>query len=289
MSATPAWLPVQRVERGRAIFVNCTETEHNPARTFRAGVLILYEYPLNERVRAFLRLEDLFDRMGFFVERDTSHDHHAALLALFEVLEVCSRGELKSDILQELERQKQVLSGYREVPGVNLEVLNEVIHEVERAFQALMDSPGKTGQHLRDNEWLSAIRSRAIIPGGTCEFDLPSYHAWLNRPVAQRRNDLLGWLTPLKPMADALHLVLKLLREGGRPADMVAAQGVYQQDAKGKTWQLLRLWVDETRNAVPEISANKYVLHIRFTQAGIVARPSVIDADVPFRIALCNF
>ena len=71
--------------------------------------MITYEYPLNERIRTLLRLEDLFERSRHFIARTEPHDHHVALLTLFEIMEVASRADLKSDLLQELERQKQVL------------------------------------------------------------------------------------------------------------------------------------------------------------------------------------
>jgi cell division protein ZapD len=252
-------------------------------------VLILYEYPLNERMRTFLRLEDLFERMWHFVRAPEAYDHHAALLTIFEIIEVCGRGDIKTDLLQELERQRQTLTGFRGNPGVQLSLLDDVLNEVERALPALVAQPGKTGQHIRDNEWLSTIRSRAIIPGGTCEFDLPSYHAWLCRPLAQRQENLDEWVTPFKPLEDALRITMRLLRKSGNTREATASAGIFQQDMKGKVFQLVRLWVDLDLKTVPEISANKYVLHIRFTHAGIHSRPASIDQDVPFRLAMCNF
>ena len=89
--------------------------------------MITYEYPFNERIRTLLRLEDLFDRARFFLARQDALDHHAALLTLFEILEVASRADLKSDLLQELERQKQVLLSFRNNPEISEEVLNQDI------------------------------------------------------------------------------------------------------------------------------------------------------------------
>ena len=85
--------------------------------------MIIYEYPLNERIRTLLRLEDLFERLGVFLSRDDALDHHIALLTLFEILEVASRADLKSDLLQELERQRQVLTAFRNNPDIAEDVL----------------------------------------------------------------------------------------------------------------------------------------------------------------------
>src|SRR5574337_1894382 len=77
-------------------------------------MVIRYEHPLNERIRTLLRLEDLFVRARFFASRDDPHEHHAALLSLFEITDVAARADLKADLLQELERQKQVLLPLKE-------------------------------------------------------------------------------------------------------------------------------------------------------------------------------
>jgi cell division protein ZapD len=251
-------------------------------------VTLLYEYPLNERVRALLRIEDLFDRMAHHLGGEQAWDHHAALMTLFEILEVCSRGDLKSDVLQEIERNKQTLQAYRSTPGVDTQKLESALANLDSAYHALVATAGKTGAQLRENEWLSAVRSRAIIPGGTCEFDLPVYHHWLQSPLATRRADLGEWVAPLKPLADGMHVLLALLRETAVPRDTVATAGTYSQDIKSKTYQLMRVCVDTELKAVPEISANKYMLHIRFVDAGIAGRPAVKTTDVPFSLALCN-
>ena len=80
--------------------------------------MIVYEYPLNERMRTLLRLEDLFERVKFFLARREPLEHHAALLTLFEILEVAGRADLKSDLIQELERQKQILMSFRSNPDI---------------------------------------------------------------------------------------------------------------------------------------------------------------------------
>jgi len=138
--------------------------------------VITYEYPLNERIRTLLRLEDLYDKVLHFTAAEFSQDHHVALVTLFEILDVASRADLKSDLLQELDRQRHALEGLRNNPAISLETLDSVLAEIDRLYSSLINIPGKTGQHLRDNEWLMSIKQRTGIPGGVCEFDLPSYH-----------------------------------------------------------------------------------------------------------------
>jgi len=251
--------------------------------------LIIYEYPFNERIRTLLRLEDLYEKFIFFLRQEDPLQHHIALSTIFEMLEVAGRADLKSDLLQELERQRQTLLGFKSNPNVSSARLDEVLSDVDRSSAALMAAQGKTGQNIRENEWLMSIRGRTIIPGGACEFDLPSYYAWQHRTAQQRYNDISGWFAPLAPLFDAIGVVLRLLRESGRSTPVVAKSGSYQQMLQGKVYQMLRLATDERLGVIPEISANKYMLWVRFTAPDGDMKPKPFESDVPFELTLCNF
>ena len=250
--------------------------------------MITYEYPFNERIRTLLRLEDLFERARYFLARQDALDHHVALLTLFEILEVASRADLKSDLLQELERQKQVLLSFRNNQEISEDVLNEVIAQIEQASSALFGMTGKIGQYLRENEWLMSIKQRTGIPGGVCEFDLPSYHYWLHRDSGSRAFDLHGWINPLYPVRDATAIVLRLLRESGKPSKIVAQQGLFQQMLGGRVVQMVGIRLPQDSQFIPEISANKYALNIRFSIFGDDARPHTSSSNVDFELTLCN-
>ncbi|MEW5782661.1 MAG: cell division protein ZapD [Pseudomonadota bacterium] len=250
--------------------------------------MITYDYPLNERIRTLLRLEDLFDRCEHFVRADDPESHHVALVTLFDIFEVVCRADLKIDLVQELERQRQTLLGFRNNPDISEEALNGALYEIEQASAALLAMQGKTGQHLRENEWLMSIKNRTGIPGGVCEFDLPSYHYWLNRDPAQRRGELEGWITPLLPLRDGLGIVLRLLRASGHPEQQCAQRGAFQLMLSGRTAQLIRLRVPKSQAAVPEISANKYALNIRFTVPDTEMRPRQTETDIYFELTFCN-
>lgn len=251
--------------------------------------MIVYEYPFNERIRTLLRLEDLYEKFTFFVQQVHPQQHHVALSTIFEMLEVAGRADLKSDLLQELERQKQTLLGYKSNPNVEPTRLDAVLAEVDRVSAALMAAQGKTGQNVRDNEWLMSIRGRTIIPGGACEFDLPSYYAWQHQPAERRFADIAAWFAPLAPLFDALSIVLRLLRESGHATSILAPAASYQKMLQGKVYQMLRLSVDAALGAIPEISANKYMLWVRFTSQGGDLKPRPYEGDVPFELTLCSF
>jgi cell division protein ZapD len=250
--------------------------------------LVLYEYPLGEGIRTMLRLEHLFDRLDRLIARDEPVDHHYALATVFEIMDVASRADLKSDLLKELERHRTQLQSYRGNPQVSEAALDEVVGRLDRAFDGLNQLPGKAGQTLTGNEWLMSIRSRIGIPGGTCEFDLPAYHAWQQHPPARRRADLLGWTAGLLPLAEALHVLLALLRDSGMPQRQVAIGGQYQQSLPvGRTFQLMRIRLDAGPELVPEISGHRLMLSVRMMRPSDDGRLRPCTDDVVFELTLC--
>lgn len=251
--------------------------------------MIVYEYPFNERIRTLLRLEDLFEKFSFFAQQTDPLQHHVALTTMFDLQEVAGRADLKSELLQEMERQKDALQAFRSHPNVEAERLDEIIDELARASAALQASQGKAGQHLKENDWLMSLRGRALIPGGCCEFDLPSYHAWQHLSAEQRLADIARWFSPLIPLFDAVGVVLRLLRESGVQARIVAEQGSFQQMLQGRNYQMLRLQLDGSLGLIPEISANKYMLWVRFFGQSTEGKGKAFDGDVPFDLSLCNF
>jgi cell division protein ZapD len=252
--------------------------------------VISYEYPFNERIRALLRLEDLFEKAAYFLEREGQREHHAVLLSLFEILEVAGRADLKMDLIQELERQRQSLVAFRHNPEISEEALSGALYEIEQSSAALLAMTGKIGQYLRENDWLMAIKSRAVVPGGVCEFDLPSYHYWRHQDVDVRRDALQGWIKPLLPLRDSLAIVLRFLRASGTPTPQLARGSSFQLMLSGGASQMVRVSLEKKLPFIPEISANKYALNIRFVRQDIESRQRQPDnaVDVPFDIMFCN-
>ncbi len=250
--------------------------------------VITYEYPLSERVRTLLRLEDLFDKLMHFAAREHPMEHHVALGTLFEILEVASRADLKFDLVQELERQRQILLSFRNNPDISEDALDGALYEIEQASTSLLAMHGKIGHYLRENEWLMAIKNRAAIPGGVCEFDLPGYHHWLHKDAVLRQRDIEAWIKPMLAIRAALAIVLRLLRASGRPEGQLASKGSFQLMLGGRSAQLVRLRVRASDAVIPEISAGKFAINIRFLAATMDQRPKPVDGEIGFELTLCN-
>ena len=250
--------------------------------------VILYEYPFNERIRTYLRLQVLFSRLSQLMARDFSLDHHFALTTLFEIMEVGTRSELKSEVLKDLERQKQLYIAYRGNPAISEKALDGLIGQLEDRFEALNQVNGKIGQNLTEHDFLMSLRSRVVIPGGTCEFDLPAYHAWQHHSTESRVADLKQWSSAFAPLSQAIHLLLQMLRETGSSQKMMAMGGLLQQNLpQGRTFQLLRLKIDPSLSITPEISCNRLLVVIRMMRQQADCKLVSLQDDVPFEMALC--
>lgn len=252
--------------------------------------MILYEYPFNERIRTYLRLEQMFARLHELVHGTSTADHHFALHTLFDLMEIGARGDLKSEILKELERLKQTYQSYRGNPAISEGALDHFILRIDDCFSALHDNQGKIGSGLAHNEWLLSVRSRMSIPGGTCAFDVPAYHDWQHRPPERRQQELSSWAAELNVLSQPVSLLLQVLRESGQPQKAMAVNGVYQQNLpQGRTFQMLRLQVPAELHLVPEISGNRLMFSVRLLRRAETGKLQLAsDAEANLEISLCS-
>ena len=249
--------------------------------------MIIYEYPFNELVRSLLRLEYLFDRFEYFVEKDDARDQHQAIAILFDLGEITARADLKSSLMKELDRQRSSLMSLKTATQINQDVLSKTLNDMD-AIWGKINQTGKTNTQILESEWLNLIRSRLSIPGGTSPVDLPAYFAWQYTPADRRRQSLKNYVAPLSAWKDASQMFLKLLRSSGKAENVVAPNGAYQQMLSGKTYQLMRVGIENSL-LIPEISANKYMLWTRFMTCDGETKPRPIGEDVSFQLSLCNF
>ncbi|MEN9986829.1 MAG: hypothetical protein RI925_2331, partial [Pseudomonadota bacterium] len=247
--------------------------------------MISFEFPIVERVRILLRLEELFRRLTHFSSADGADEHHVALQTLFDMAELGARGDLKSELIQDLERQRYALEALRDNPAIAEGALEAVLGEIESAMTRQLEFTGKFGHELRDNEWLMNIKQRTAIAGGACQFDLPSYYFWQKQSAEVRRADLQRWSAPLLATRDAVGVLLKLLRDSGKSNTFTARHGAFQQMSGGKVVHLIRITLDASLGLVPEVSANKYAVNVRFIEPTThSARSRAATADIPFTL-----
>lgn len=251
---------------------------------------ICFENPLNERMRTLLRLEFMFAQLAHAVQGDSTWEARYALQSYFELVNVISRGELKPDLLQELDRHHANLSRLAQTPGVDAELLKETLDQITITRGALNGAKLISREMIGQNEFLASLRQRAGIPGGTCSFDLPALHSWLElNPAETRWEHLREWSKPFQPLLDTVSLLLGMIRESAVFEGQTAPGGFFQMTLdSGAPVQMTRILLPKASNVFPELSGGKHRFSIRFLeQPNPDMRAVQAEWDVGFELACC--
>ena len=221
---------------------------------------------------------------------DAPLEHHSALLALFEITDVAARADLKTDLLQELERQKQMLGPLRQNPQIEQRTLEELLAQIDAVSAQLLAQAGKVGraparQRVADGDQAAHRHPRRhlrIRPAGVSLVAAPAPGRAAQRPAR--------WIEPFAPIRAGAAIIMKLLRDNGRASRHTAQPRrvpAHADDDEGRAAPAPH-GARATLPCVPEISANKYALNIRFIGVSGMDRGAVCDEDVEFELMFCN-
>lgn len=246
----------------------------------------VYEFPLNEKVRTYLRLEQLFKQLNQGVSASEDYQFISFFEALFTLLDLLERLDIRNDILKDIEAHEKNLVHWSQHPKIDTDALQAALQKILKLRDELKHSK-KIGASLKEDKFLASIRQRFSIPGGTCSFDLPNLHYWLKQPIENAHQDVRQWLDELKLINDAIDITLSFLRERGRFTEVTAQNGFYQGVAEDKN-ELIRVYSATNEGFYPMLSGNKYRYAIRFmlfvpSDNGGVA----VESDVTFKLASC--
>jgi cell division protein ZapD len=251
---------------------------------------VFYEQPLNERMRSFLRLDFLYQQAVHHHTKADPWSTRAAVSALLEILTITQRGDVRGEVLKELERQMAQLATFNSKPGVDAARLRVLMTKLHRMREDLASVGALFMQKLRDSEFLNAIKHRSTIPGGTCEFDLPNYTHWLNLPDEIRGADFAHWLAVIRPLGDAVGELLWMTREQARSRPETATGGVFHLTLdRDVPAQMIRISLPAGTDIYPEISGSHYRCSIRFLYwQDADNRPVQATEDVRFTLTTCT-
>ncbi len=246
---------------------------------------ITYEFPLNERIRVFIRLEQLFQQFGHFSVGATAADKRAALSVLLEIIMIFKRNDLKSEVLKELDRCAKILNNTME--NQNTAILAELTQMSKKLYAV----KGKIGTQVMQSDLFQSIAQRSAIPGGTCSFDLPEYHHWLEQDEAIRLKNLQQWSSPFDDIRIAIHLILNFIRNSNASSQEVASAGFFQIALdKSESYQMIKVSVDKSIHCFAEISGGKHRCSVRFMiPSGNDTRPTQSTDNIPFTLTCCLF
>jgi cell division protein ZapD len=243
---------------------------------------VLFEHPLNEKMRTWLRIEFLIQQL----ENKLPIDDHASALHFFrnvgDLLDVFERGEVRTELMKELERQQRKLQAWVEVPGVDQNRIDALRQQLKASGAVLMTAP-RMGQILREDRLIGLVRQRLSIPGGCCSFDLPTLHIWLHSSQKQRDAQVQRWVDSLQPLNQALTLILDLIRNSAPFRKQTSLNGFFQDN--GDDADLLRLQLALDDQLYPQISGHKSRFAIRFLP--LDSENGLVPERLDFELACC--
>lgn len=251
---------------------------------------VFYEQPLNERVRAFLRLEYLFQRFEHQIPQgDDAWASRVGVESIIDILTMLGRMDVKSELIKELERQIAIFEGLAHNPNVDSGRLGDTLAAAGQAINAVRAMESVPGAELQKNILLNTVRQRNGIPAGACGFDMPAFDYWLHNLPDRRKSDLEAWYSVFDVIRDAVFLCLRSLRESATARSEQATGGFFHRTVdKGLPLQLMRVALPAGAPWYPEISAGRHRFTIRFmTGSAVENRPVQTGEDVGFKVFYC--
>lgn len=240
---------------------------------------LIFEQPLNEKIRSYLRLEYLAKQL----DSNLIQDHqHRCFYPLFSLCELAERCDYRGDVLKDIDKHISLLCRWQELPHVNQREVNDFIEELSAAREALQ-RPERLGIQLKQDRFLVALRQRFSMPGACCNFDLPQLHFWLAKSWQERQQEYQQWVSHFSPLLEPIKLLLKLTRDTAEYHEAQAQAGFYQGDST-QALSLVRVKLEPGHGCYPTISGhkNRYAIHfVQFDQQ----RHS--DKSIKFMLATC--
>lgn len=243
---------------------------------------VTYEYPMNEKFRSWLRLETLLQQVCELSHITSYTSGIAFFRSISELIEILDRGEVRSDLIKELEKHRKRLATWAEAPNADNQLITTFLNDLTTKMTNITSAP-RFGQQLRNDKMISMVRQRLSIPGGCCGFDLPTLQLWLNLPSEQKSPTINGWLQEITPLKDAIDTILSLLRQASIFEIKECHNGFYQDSVEDK--ELLRVKLPTDKLIYPQISGHKTRFAIRFLH--IDSENGIVPATMAFELSCC--
>ena len=166
------------------------------------------------------------------------------------------RPDLKTKLTQTLAQQTSTLLQLKHSPEVDNHKLQGLLDTLDRYVAHLHQTTRKIGEPLRENAFLTQIRSHLYNLAGPCNFTTPDYALWLQQPSENRINDLQNWAKEFELLINIVSAILQIIRESTSPQNIVARQVFYQQMLNATSpCQLIQLTL-----AIAKIFIQKFML-----------------------------
>jgi cell division protein ZapD len=245
---------------------------------------ILYEHPLNERVRNYLKLEQLFAQATDCLQHSIIISHNTFFSSIFAIIDTLERNDIRGELIKDLEKLEQNLVIWSQIPAVDQAIIESNLSNTV-ALSSQLKKVSPQWLKLKDDKFLTGLKQRFAIQGGNSYFDLPQLQFWLHQPAADIKQACQLWLSHLLQVSDALSLILKFFRQRAEFETIASESGFYQDNGEGLI--LLRIKVPCDLACYPTISGNRLRYSIRFMLPCEESGRKYAKQAIKFQLARC--
>ena len=241
----------------------------------------IYEEPVDERIRKFLKLESYFLKLEYHKELDTPYDSYVSLYNLIAIYNTLSRVEVKSDLIREIDFHKQRYMEYIKIDSSDKIKLNSIMEKQNVILNNLYNLQSSYLDKLDNDEFFQfCVKHYESL---STELDY-----WLTRDHAIRLNQINLWLEIIKPIENSIYFCLDILRRSSHTQEVSADNGFYLVKLnQEKKIRLLRLTMQSDNYFFPRISLGPQRATISFMLLNEDNKYKQIKDNITFVLDLC--
>ena len=248
----------------------------------------IYELPLNERLRTFMRIEFLYSRLKYFSSNlDDNWQTRTVIHTLLEIYSILSRTDVRREVLADLDRYIMQMQRFQSAPDADNNMVNDVLEDLDSIKDQVVDVGTDYLLKLREDEFIASLLHRHTLPGGKAEFDMPKYKFFLESSKKNVVTQINIWIDVMRPICEGIDKLMWIIRESNEPIATVAVGGQYNHQIERRTQiSLVRIITNET-NIYPEISGGRHLIAVRFFNQNRDGEYVQFEDNVEFKISLC--
>ena len=248
----------------------------------------IYELPLNERLRTFMRIEFLYSRLKYFSSNlDDNWQTRTVIHTLLEIYSILSRTDVRREVLADLDRYIMQMQRFQSAPDADNNMVNDVLEDLDSIKDQVVDVGTDYLLKLREDEFIASLLHRHTLPGGKAEFDMPKYKFFLESNKKNVVVQINSWIDVMRPICEGIDKLMWIIRESNEPIATVAVGGQYNHQIERRTQiSLVRIITNDT-NVYPEISGGRHLIAVRFFNQNRDGEYVQFEDNVEFKISLC--
>ena len=249
---------------------------------------IIYEQPVTENIRNFLKCEYLFEKFNSAIQKQDIWSVKSSVSTLIEASDLIFRINLKVELLKELEKNILFLNYLYNDNSIEISVYDNFITKTKNCIVALNNINESPSKSISDNDFLMQIKSKLHIPAGENFFDMPSYLNFLSSNRSFIIDNINLWYLPFEQFFASSKLILDIKRQNSKFITFNSAGSYFEKKFdKNSKFDFARIKLKKNINVFPDISISSQYINIIFkTSYGPNRLSKTISKNIDFELSL---